>query len=358
MNQGEKQEILFIAPCLRSGGAERVMVLLANELVKKDKKVRFAFTMDTVQAYTLDEKIDIIINDGNRSPLGQIIFLRTLLKAYKYSTFISFFTYQNIYTLIANSFLGRKIVVSERNDPAKTVYGKKSMIFLRNIFYNFASKIVFQTQEAMEYFSMSIQKRGCIICNPLNSELCKIYEGEKEKRIVAVARLNKQKNLPMMLKGVSTILKKYKEYVFELYGESDPRAESIKPQLEELVFDLEICNQVKFMGFQSDVTDKISKAALYINSSDYEGISNAMLEAIALGIPCVCTDCPVGGARMFIRDGINGYLVSVGDEKGFELAIEKVLVNKDIYASSRKEGKNLRERLSVDKIIGQWLDIL
>lgn len=358
MNKGERQEILFVAPCLRSGGAERVMVLIANELTQKGKKVRVAFTMDTVQAYTLDEKIDVIINDGNRSPLGQIIFLRTLLKTYKYSTFISFFTYQNIYTLIANSFLRRQIVVSERNDPSKTVYGKKSMIFLRNIFYNFASKIVFQTQEAMDYFSMSIQKRGCIICNPLNPELCDIHEGEQEKRIVAVARLNKQKNLPMMLRSVSRILKKYKDYVFELYGESDPRVESMLPQLQQMADDLEIREQVKFMGFQSDVTEKIRKATLYINSSDYEGISNSMLEAIALGIPCVCTDCPVGGARMFVKDGINGYLVPVGNQKEFEAAIEKVLDNKTIYTNSKKEGKQLRERLSVDRIIQQWLEIL
>ena len=73
-------KVVFIVPCLRSGGAERVMVVLANSLVAKGYKTEFLFTMDDITSYELNKKVGISINNSKRNPLGQIKFIRDYMK--------------------------------------------------------------------------------------------------------------------------------------------------------------------------------------------------------------------------------------------------------------------------------------
>ena len=112
------------------------------------------------------------------------------------------------------------------------------------------------------------------------------------------------------------------------------------------------------MGFVQNVTEKICAASIYVNTSNYEGISNSMLEALAMGIPCVCTDCPVGGARMFIKEGINGYLVPVGNDREFSHALYRVESDKYMYKRCYDAAVVLREALSVDVITEQWENVV
>ena len=350
-------KVVFIVPCLRSGGAERVMVLLANAMVEKVNKVVFLFTMDDVKSYTLDKHIEIIINYKNRDFIGQIAFIRKYMKENQNAVFISFFTYQNLYSLMAKCLLPIKVIVSERNDPRRTLYGRKTLEIIRNYLYTKANMIVFQTEDAMHYFSKQIQSKGIIICNPLSS-LPEIYDGEREKRIVAVARLNKQKNLPMLISGVAEFLLKNPEYCLEIYGEGDPRDPDMRDDLKRLAQSKGIINQIKLMGFVPNASEAIRRASLYVSTSNYEGISNSMLEALAMGLPCVCTDCPVGGARMFIKNGVNGYLVPVGDEKAFSDAIFRVFSNKEWQLTCRVEASQLRDRLSINVITDEWIKVI
>lgn len=348
-------KVVFIVPCLRSGGAERVMVVLANSLVAKGYKTEFLFTMDDITSYELNKKVGISINNSKRNPLGQIKFIRDYMKKNKNAVYISFFTYQNMYSLIARFFLPVKVVVSERNDPRKTLYGRRFLEQLRAFLYSKAYKVVFQTEEAKQCFSRKVQRKSVIICNPLSPELPEVFEGNRQKRIVAVARLNKQKNLPMLICGATSFLREKSEVCLEIYGEGDLRDPDVKGDLMKLASQNMISNQVRFMGFVQNVTERIKTASVYASTSNYEGISNSMLEALAMGIPCICTDCPVGGARMFIKNGINGYLIPVGDDMAFGAALEKAYGNSKLAESSKKEAYRLRSELSIDKITTQWL---
>lgn len=353
-----KDKIVFVVPCLRSGGAERVMILLANSLVEKGYRIEFIFTMDDVVSYELNPQIAISINYRNRNPLGQIKFIRKYMRQNKDAIYISFFTYQNLYTLIAKTFLPIEVVVSERNDPRKTLYGRRGLEWLRSVLYSGAYKVVFQTEEAKQFFSRRIQNKSVMIYNPLSPDLPDIFRGEREKRVVAVARLNKQKNLPMMISGIADFLKSYPEMCLEIYGEGDPRDPDMKSDLLELASKNGIRDRVRFMGFVQNVTEKICAASIYVNTSNYEGISNSMLEALAMGIPCVCTDCPVGGARMFIKEGINGYLVPVGNDREFSHALYRVESDKYMYKRCYDAAVVLREALSVDVITEQWENVV
>lgn len=85
-----------------------------------------------------------------------------------------------------------------------------------------------------------------------------------------------------------------------------------------------------FEGFRNDVHEKIADATMFVMSSDYEGLSNALLEAMAMGLPCISTDSPPGGARMVIRNGQNGLLVPVGNKEKLMEAMDSIAANAEM----------------------------
>ena len=115
---------------------------------------------------------------------------------------------------------------------------------------------------------------------------------------------------------------------------------------------------VIFEPFSKDVHSLIIKDAVYVNSSDYEGMSNAMLEAMAIGLPCVCTDCPIGGANAVIKDGENGLLVKLGSTDELSKAIKKVISDKSLADTLSANGRKIRDELSVGRITDMWLSLI
>ena len=132
----------------------------------------------------------------------------------------------------------------------------------------------------------------------------------------------------------------------------------MKKALVRYAEQLGISEAVKFHGFSSEIHKIMAESAIYVSSSDYEGISNSMLEALAIGIPAVCTDCPVGGARMYIRDGENGYLIPVGDADVMADRMLALMEDKKLGESFSKESVKIREELTDDRIFGMWKALL
>ena len=97
---------------------------------------------------------------------------------------------------------------------------------------------------------------------------------------------------------------------------------------------------------------------MFVSSSDYEGMSNSMLEAMAMGLPCVCTDCPAGGARAVIKDGENGLLTPVGDSHALYLAMKKIAENPGLANKLSQNSVKIRNKQSVDKIIKKWMELI
>ena len=97
---------------------------------------------------------------------------------------------------------------------------------------------------------------------------------------------------------------------------------------------------------------------MYVSSSDYEGISNSMLEAMAIGMPVVCTDCPIGGAKATIKDGENGLLVPIKDADALYMGMKKVIEDKALADKLSHNAAKLRDELSLDKITDRWIELL
>ncbi len=139
--------------------------------------------------------------------------------------------------------------------------------------------------------------------------------------------------------------------VLRIYGDG-----RLREELEALVDKLGIADSVEFVGVTSDMPSVYKDARLLVMTSDYEGMPNAMLEALASSVPVISTDCPCGGPRMIIKDGINGYLVPVGDVESL-INIWRNISDNDL-AKLKKGAYESAQRFKSDSVLKEWLDYL
>ena len=344
-------------PQLFGGGAERVTAVLANEICKKtDTDVSVVVYRQSESDYPIDEKIRIynmekILTGSGHRIFSKIKQLRKIIFEIGPSYVISL-AGPGAVALLAFSIFGTKakLVLSERNDPRRYPE-EKFLRFLRTVAYEICNGVVFQTEEAKSFFSKTIQKKSRVIKNPILCELPSCLEEEREPRIVNWCRLNSQKNLDLLIESFAKISDEFPEYTLEIYGDGPERQ-----RLLDKIENIGLGERVFLKGHSDEVHEKVKKAALFVSSSDYEGISNSMLEALAMGIPCICTDCPAGGARETITDGVNGLLVPVNDKKRMAEAMRKVLCSIELAQKFSEKGRELREKIEAGAIAEEWLD--
>ena len=345
--------IVFIVPSLKSGGAERVIVTLANWL-SREFQVEIWMLIDSQIEYALSDKVYLnqsytTIRKGGVIRLFWL--MKHLIKKRKNTIVISFMTKLNLYAIIAAKLTGMKVIVSERNDPSRTIAAKYNSI--RDFLYRFADKIVFQTEGAKNFFSNKVQKNGIIILNPLRGKIPNLYEGKREKKIVAVSRLHPQKNLDLLIEAFGEFTKEYSDFSLVIYGEG-PLEDVLKGKTKEC----KLQDKVIFAGVNENVLDLIKNATMFTITSNFEGLSNALIEAMAIGLPCISTDSPPGGARMIIKDKTNGLLVPVGDKNRLIAAMKKIASNEEYAAYLGKNAAEIRKRVNEETICSQWKQLI
>jgi glycosyltransferase involved in cell wall biosynthesis len=353
-------KIAFCIPSLGSGGAERVTSVLANKFVERGYEVSIIMLVNNTCVYPLSEKVLLeCLNCADDEKLSFVkrysLRLKKISNAVKKispNVVISFMSETNIDVCFALWGMNIPIIVSERNDPATDPSSKIKQI-MRRIAYRKPKGFVFQTPDAQAYFSRKIQKRSKIILNPLTCILPKPFNEEREKRIVAVGRLNKQKNFPMLIDAFYEFSKKHTDYVLEIYGEG-----ALEGRLNEYILSKDLKEKVLLKGFCKDVHEKTLSASLFVMSSDFEGMPNALLEAMAIGLPCISTDCPCGGPRMLITPYENGILVPVNDSKKMLDAMNYMIENPDKAKEMSLKAVAVRDRAKVDTITDEWIKII
>ena len=353
-------KIAFIIPSLGSGGAERVVSNLSNQFSAMGMQVTVMMLVNRNQYYPLNQEVNVQYLDceqDNGLPYIKryklrLSKIRNAVKTLNPDVVISFMSETNIDVCLAMRGLKIPLIVSERNDPAIDPASKAKQI-LRKIAYAKPSGFVFQTPDAQAYFSKKIQKRSCIILNPLSASLPEPFDGERDKRVVAVGRLNKQKNYPVLIDAFKEFSENYPEYTLEIYGEG-----VLEDKISEYISDNGMQDKISLKGFCSDVHQKIKTASMFVMSSDFEGMPNALLEAMAIGMPCISTDCPCGGPRMLMENKNNGILVKVNAKEGLTEAMKYMAEHPDEAHQMGKRAQSLREEASSEAVTQLWIDFI
>ena len=231
------------------------------------------------------------------------------------------------------------------------------ILFVLSAVFVLADKIVFQTPGAKSYFPRSVQKKGVIIPNPISDRLPDAYHGERDRRVVNFCRIAPQKNLKVLLDAFDFFFREYPDYTLDIYGIVSDGA-PYKAELEAYAKTLSAAESIRFYPGCADVHQKIIQANMFVSSSDYEGIFNSMLEAMAIGLPVIVTDCANGGERMCIQDGKNGLIVPRRDAKAMAEAMILVAENEDFAYSVSTEAAKIRNRFSQDEIFCKWKEVI
>lgn len=345
---------LFVVDTFYGGGAGRVTAELANAFFSTSDVSVCTFG-EYKSNYELNKDINHI--DGSKASrvcgnlfCGRVLFLREIVREKRPDVVISFLTELNLVTILACSKMQCKIVVSERNDPSKT---RKSLSLARKLLYPRADKIVFQTQSIRDYFKGPISKKGIVIANPINPNLPDVYKGKREKKIVMVGRLNKQKNYTLAFDAFASIVDKIPGYELYVYGDGNS-----KQELQNYIIQIKMIKKIHLKGHISNLFNEIRKAAVYVMSSDYEGMPNALMEAMALGIPTISTDHGGGGARTLISSYNNGILIPIRDKEALAKAILLVINNQDLSEKISYNGQKVRLDYSIENIVEKWQNLI
>lgn len=356
-------KITLLIGSLAGGGAERVVCNLANFLANKGHEVT-VLTLSDKKTYDLNEKVkhEILYGESRSSLPHALINAIRMVKMNRYlrkerpDVYVTFLPKLTKVLLMQKRFVKCPIVLTERNDPKTFCEASLANAKEFDKYYRLADGYVFQTSEARDYYkSRGINvENSAVISNAINPEfLREKYEGEREKIIVGAGRLTAQKNFPLLIKAFAKLHCKYPEHQLVIYGEG-----SLRGSLEELCANLGVSDNVHFPGRIANIGDKVKTSSVFVLSSDYEGMPNALMEAMALGSACVSTDCGGGGARFLIKDGENGLLVPQNDVDALANAIDRILSDKDLASRLGENARKIQQELSPDRIYGQWEEFL
>lgn len=343
------RKITFVTGAMGRGGAERVISLLSNYYTSLGWQVHIVMLLHNQVEYVLDPGVEVIdlSNDRVNAVLDMprlIKRLRELVKAQNPNVVVAFMAQICLIAGFACRGLKTRLVLSERNDPAAISKGKLFNL-LRNDVYKKCALTVMQTARAKSYFPQAVQDNSVIIPNPISVKCFAMPQ--RKHRIVTAGRLNAQKNQAMLIRAFATIHKTHQSYTLDIYGEGALR-ETLQQQIDELG----LTEVVSLKGNVPNIHEEMADAEIFVLPSDFEGLSNALLEAMMMGLPCVATNC--AGCDEVIRSGENGLLIPVGDQRALEKALEQLIADPELAHKLGKTAKADSAQFAVDAVIEQW----
>ena len=348
-------KILFYINALNGGGAERVMTNLSNQLDAESIRVIFVTSYRAQGEYPLNENIKRysleeteIQQSRIQRNFSRIRKLRRICQEEKPDVVVSFMQEPNFRAICATFGLPTKTIVSVRNDPNREYAGKIGW-FVGKVLLPMADGCVFQTEDARHWFPKKLQKKSTIIFNAVKESFYEISGKPVEGKIVTCGRLMEQKNQATLIDAFGMIADKHIQATLEIYGEGNLEA-SLQEQIEKLG----LHDRVFLKGQTEHVEQVLQNASMFVLPSDYEGMPNALMEALAAGVPSIATDCPCGGPKMLIEHEINGLLVPVGDTAALANAMDRLLTDKVFAQKMGAAARESAEKYRPDGVFMQW----
>ena len=355
--------LCFLAGGMCTGGAERVIATLANIFARQGYHVKILCMGRGKKqvGYELDRKIEVIYIGGERGcfPVRkgrQFRRILSLLKSYRPDILISFQNYINVQAVFLGKMAGIPVIASERSFPGKNMVGAIGLNRLCKWAYSRADAVVYQTKEQREYFGIRNKGNSYIIMNPFQIPVDEIpeYTIRDEALILgSVGRLEESKNFPMLIRLMANLKNDVPGLRLVIWGDG-----SQKEALIKLSEEMGVRDRVEFPGESRNILEEMKRIDIFLFSSRYEGIPNALIEAMCLGIPCISTRFEGGGADLLIRNGENGLLVDTDNELKFEEDTATLISDEGLRRKFSFEAKKLRSEVDPEMIAGKWMEII
>lgn len=356
-------KVLLLTNSIGFGGVEKNVAFLANNLTARGHEVCVLnynsigdyinnlqqIFHDQVHLLNYDRK-----NEGKLNRLYKIIYTYRQTRLFSPDVIVGFTAFPSYVAKIVSVLTGVPSVMTERGNPYVTINKKHLPSLIELCVINQSAGGVFQIEGAAKFFSKGLQSRACIIPNPISLKNVPNIKpfAEREKSIVSVGRLhNFQKRYDIMFKAFARFLKTHPDWILKLYGDG---AANDKQEIFQYCVEEGIVDNVRFLGVSNAPTEDIVSDGIFVITSDFEGISNSLLEAMAVGLPCVSTDCDPGGARMLITDRVNGRIVPKGDYNAIADALNEYVENQDLADLCGNKARLVTSSFDSELIVNKW----
>lgn len=360
----KRLKILFHIGSLEQGGAERVVSTLANKFAGKYDVV-IATLYEGENEYEIESGIkrrslELSHRQQKSGRIGRMICrncnLRKCIKEEKPDVVISFAKMANYHALIATIGTGIPVIVSVRTNPYLHYVNVADKILIP-LLYSRAAGNVCQTMGAKDFFAPKLQERSRIILNPINEKYLDVPKPEiRKKEVVQSGRIVDFKNQHMLIEAFVAVHERHPDFVLKIYG-TDSK-DGTWELLEKCIHNNHADEYVFLMGGSNQLEKDLPEASVFAFSSDWEGLPNALMEAMAMGLPIVATDCPCGGPATLINDGENGLLIPIKDKVAMAEGINRLIENPALAEQLGENARKIADVAGIEMICKQWEDYI
>lgn len=352
--------ITCIISSLSSGGAERVMSIIANYWSVYGKEITIITYRDERRYpvfYELDKNIHYISIYHRRKLISIIQFffkLRKEIKKSKPDLVLSFMDESNVLSLLSTIGLKIPVVVSERTNPQK-YFPAFYIRLLRRILYPYAKFIVIQTENIKQSFPKYFRNKMVVIPNPVIINSDKITNPDYELKkpfILAIGRLSYEKGFDLLIEVFGKINELFPVWHLYIFGKG-PQKES----LMKLINDLKLSDKVHLPGETKSSQEIMKQADIFILPSRYEGFPNVLCEAMSVGSSVISFNCPYGPAEI-IDDKNRGVLVKNEDKGELFKAIKYLIKNPTIRKQIGENARQIVQKFGINNVMPLWDEVV
>lgn len=359
--------ILFFVSSMHAGGAERVAATLTGGWVQAGHQVTLApsFTGKGKLFYPLDPRVRIEwvadrLGRFARTPLAPLVKLRAmrrLVHETRPDVIVSFLTNVNVMVLMATWGMSVPVIVCERTNPAVSTSATPRLQQLRRRLYPRAAMVAVQAEASLAPMLHRVPglKRVAVIPNPLPPEMPAprpvdtAPDAARRRRLVAMGRFVPSKRYAGLVDVFSRLAARFPDWELVIWGDGPLRYE-----LEAKVAAAGLQERVRLPGRTSAPWQELLASDLFVLTSEVEGFPNALIEAMALGLPCVSVDCP-SGPREITRAGEDALLVPLHDSDALESALARLMGDPEERARLGAQGaRSVRERYGLEHVLEHW----
>ncbi|WP_144630685.1 glycosyltransferase family 4 protein [Bordetella genomosp. 13] len=358
--------IMLLVSSMHAGGAERVAATLVNAWAARgdtailvptysSKGTCFYPLSDDVQLHWLADRAGTR-DGGPLAAVRRLAALRGMIREFAPDVVVSFLTNVNIAAILATRGQDVPVIVCERTNPVVAAAAGPGLSALRRMLYPRADMVTVQAQSTVEPFARLVPgiRRLSVIPNPLPSDLAAaplvpVDQAAGRKRLAGMGRMVPEKQFDQLIAAFAELAPTHPDWDLWLWGDG-PQREALQAQVRAAGLQ----DRVFMPGRTETPWEELGLAHAFVMSSSVEGFPNVLLEAMALGMPCVTYDCP-SGPREISRDGQDALLVPLGDRAGLRDAVRSLMNDPALRVElGTRAAQSVRGRYALPAVLAQW----